>query len=829
MLSISIQIVYSQNSDSIIIDQNFIKDTIPKSTSKKKSKIDAPIKYNADDSIRFNVKERKVYLYGNAEIKYEKIELKAEYIEFDMAKNNVFASGVEDSTGNVKGKPLFKEGEQEFSCNTLTFNFQSKRGLISGVITEQSGGYLHSDITKRQSNEEIHIKKGKYTTCNLEHPHFYIGLTKAKVIPEDKIVSGPAYLVIEDVILPAGIPFGFFPNKNKNSSGVIIPEYGEELNRGFFLRNGGYYFAVNDYMDLTLLTDIYSRLSWGAALNSNYKLRYKFDGNLHLKYEDIVIGEPGLPNYQSTKTYWIKWMHRQDQKARPYSNFSANVDLGKSSFHKYSAYTDPNSYLRNTTQSNISYSNRIPGTPFSSSINLRHTQNSLDSTVNMSLPEFALNMSRIYPFKSKRRSSSRWYDKIGFSYSSNMRNNITTKDSALFTPAVFDNMKNGIKHSIPVSTSFKTLKYFTLSPSFNYNERWYFNQINRYWDDSYNGIGGVVTDTVNGFVRAYDYSFNTNLNTKLYGMYMFKSGRIKAIRHVLTPTVGYNYRPDFGEDKWNIYRTYQVDSIGTIARYSVVEQGIFGSPPSGKYGMINFSLGNNLEMKKESKKDTTNTAKKIILIESLNFSTSYNIAADSLKLSPLNIQGRTTLFKQMNIQIGATVDPYMLDSLTGKTIDKFMYNEVGKIGRLTSANFTLGFRLNSKSKAENTNSEIANNIIGYPYDYVDFNIPWNFSIDHTFRYSKPQFEKDISQTLRFSGDVNITSKWKISVSTGYDYKIKQFTYTTVNIYRDLHCWEMRFTWIPFGFRQSYNFQINVKAAVLQDLKLTKRSSWSDQF
>ncbi|OFX58840.1 MAG: hypothetical protein A2046_15665, partial [Bacteroidetes bacterium GWA2_30_7] len=694
LLSFTTSRVKAQNKDSIVfsldtIKQTSLQDTTSKDSTKSKSdnKIDAIITYNAQDSIRFDVGNHKVYLFGKAVINYKDIELKAEYIELDLYSNLIFAEGVKDSTDSIRGSPEFKDGADKFNCKKLLYNFKSKKGLIYDVISEQGGGFLHSGVTKKQENNNIDIKSGKFTTCNLEHPHFYVSLTKAKAIPDDKIISGPAYLVIEDVALPLGIPFGYFPNKKGHTSGLIIPEYGEELNRGFFLRNGGYYFAISDYVDLKLLADIYSRGSWGANMTSNYRLRYKFSGNVYFKYENVKVGETFQPNYTSTKTYWFKWNHRQEQKARPNSNFSANVDFGKSSFHKYSAYIDPGSYLRNTTQSNISYQKRFPNTPFNYSLNLRHSQNSLDSMVTLGLPEVAINMNRLYPFKRKKSvGNAKFYEKIGISYSSNIRNSVTDKDTALFRPEIIKKMKNGMRHSIPFSTSFNILKFFTISPSFNYNEVWYLNSINRELNDT----NGITTDTINKFVRAGDRSFNTSISTKLYGMYVFKGEKQMAIRHVMTPSVGYTIRPDYSKPRFDYYRYYYTDSTHQDSiLYSRFEKGIFGGPPSGKYGSINFSLGNNVEMKLKSKKDTTQAFKKVMILESFSISSSYNLAVDSLKLAPFSINGRTTLFKKLNLNFSGVIEPYALDTTKKTLINTFEYDKSGKIGRLTDANISV--------------------------------------------------------------------------------------------------------------------------------------------
>ncbi|OFY24107.1 MAG: hypothetical protein A2W98_14185 [Bacteroidetes bacterium GWF2_33_38] len=831
----------STHGDSLIttidsLKKDSLKTNIPTPSAPNENSIDAPIDYNARDSILFDAVEKKMYLHGDAKIVYKDIELKAEYIELDLSNSTVYAIGVPDSTGKKIGSPSFKEGKEEFKSDNMKYNYRTKRGLINGVITEQSGGYLHSERTKKQANEEIHIKRGKYTTCNLDHPHFYIGLTKAKVIPDDKIVSGPAYLVIEDVTLPFGIPFGFFPNKSGNSSGVIIPEYGEEANRGFFLRNGGYYFAINDYADLSLTADIYSKGSWGAGMHTNYKKRYKFDGNIDFQYERVRIGLPESSNFQQKNIYWLKWKHNQDKKARPYSNFSASVDFGKSNYGKYSTFTSPAAYLKNTAQSSISYSKSFARLPINFSANLRHTQSTINDTttmMNLSLPEFAMNVSRQFPFKRKHKvGKTRFYEKIGVSYSANMKNTVKVEEKELFQPDIFEKFDNGIKHYVSSSTQMKMLKYLTLSPTANYTERWYFNYLDKYWDYTYLNAdsvtyGKLITDTIKGFNRVYDYTFSASLNTKIYGMFTFKSKRLQAIRHVLTPNISYNIRPDFGEDKYDYYRKYY-NGNNAFVTYSPYENGMYGQPPSGKMGSLRLSLGNNLEMKVLSPKDTTNTPKKVQIFESLNFSTSYNIVADSLNWSPVNITGGTTLFKTLRLRYGGTVDPYALDSL-GNMTNKFTWQvDSSRFGRLTSANASLSFSLRSKSTGTK-DKEKTDMLFDYPNGYVDFDIPWNVSFDYNFRYNKSKFEPTINQTISVRGELKLTPKWKIEVSTGYDIKNKDFSYTKVDIYRDLHCWEMRFTWIPFGFRQSYNFQINVKSSILQDLKLNKRSDWSDNF
>ena len=835
------------------------KDSTIIAVHKKEKQVDAPVQYSASDSMIFNIKEQKVYLFNGSQINYKEIELKADYIEISFEKNEAFASGVKDSTGKEIGKPEFKDGGDEFTAQTLRYNFNTKKGIITGVITEQSGGFLHSEKTKRLEDGNVCLKNGLYTTCNLEHPHYYINLTKAKVIPDDKIISGPAYLVIEDVPVPLGIPFGFFPNKKGNKSGILIPEYGEEDNRGFYLKNGGYYFAISDYVDATLRGEVFTKGSWGANLSTNYLKRYKYNGNVFLSYVKLVIGEKEVPSqYTNTNTYWIKWNHAQDPKAHPNHTFSANVDLGSSTYNKYNTYSVDNR-LRSDVQSSISFNQRWPNSPFNLSVNLRHSQNLLDSTVNLSVPELYLSMSRQQPFKTmgskgKRRFYKDFYRNLGISYNTNISNAISTKEDVLFTDQTLHNFRNGMKHSIPVSTSMKFLKFFNLTPSLNYTERWYLQSINKQWLDSIDTVPGFVNiDTLKGFVRAGDYQISIPFTTKLYGYYQSRNpnAKIIALRHVATPTVSYSYRPDYAQNKYGYYETVQIDTAGNYNTYSIFSNGIFGSPGAGKYGLLNIGLGNIFEMKVRSKNDTVTGVKKIMILESLNFNSSYNMALDSMRWSNVNITARTTLFKALNINVSGVYDPYAYDS-TGTKLNLPEWKYTGKAGRITRANISAGFNLNSDAlKSKNKEVEPENTAEGakqaaiaaglpenYTDYYVDFKVPWNFRTDFNLYYTlnqnyqnydtvKYRFKSTITKTMNFSGDLSITDKWKISFSTGYDLEKKKFTYTSMNIYRDLHCWEMRLSWIPFGIYKSYNFSISVKSAVLQDLKLNRRRNWTE--
>jgi len=830
------------------------KDTTKVTVTKKNNRVDAPVEYSSADSMLFDVNEKKVYLYKEAQINYKETELKADYIEINFGKDEAFASGVKDSTGKEVGKPKFKDGSDEFNATTLRYNFKTKKGIITDVVTEQSGGFLHSERTKRLSDGNVCLKNGLYTTCSLDHPHFYVNLTKAKVIPNKKIVSGPAYLVIEDVPIPLGIPFGFFPNKKGSKSGIIIPEYGEEINRGFFLKNGGYYFAINDYLEATLKGEVYSKGSWGASLFSNYKVRYKYNGGLSVRYTKLVIGEKELPNYSKTTQYWIDWKHSQDPKAHPNHTFTANVNFGSSAFNRYNNYNVDNR-LNSNVKSNIAYVQRWSNSPFNFSANIGHDQNLTDSTIHLSIPELNLSMSRQTWFKSKSRTGkAKWYqsiyENIGISYNSTFSNTIETKEDKLFTDQTLHDFKNGIRHSIPVSTSLKVLKFFMFNPSLNYTERWYFKTISKSWQPTQYFPTDTVqaylkTDTVNGFKRAGDYMFSLPFTTKLYGFFQPRNpnSKIIALRHMMTPSISYNYRPDYSKQQYGYYKTVQKDTLGNAETYSIFSNGIYGGPSSGKYGSIGLNLGNNLELKVKSKTDTITGTKKITLLESLNFGSSYNMALDSMKWSSVNISGRTRLFNVLDINFSGTLDPYAYDS-TGEKLKMSRWKYENKIGYLRSGSVSAGFSLNSdglKKKPTNQTEEAKQNAInaGLPINYldyyVDFKIPWNFRTDLSINMSSQfdnqtnKFKNYITKTLSFSGDLNLTSNWKVSVQTGYDVESRKLTYTNVNIYRDLHCWQMSFSWIPFGSYKSYNFQINVKSEVLQDLKLNRRRNWTENF
>jgi len=824
-------------------------DTIKEEVAKKSEyALSSTVEYIANDSIRFDIAEQKVYLFGKAEINYEDITLKANYIEISFRKNQLFAKGIADSTGKVKGLPIFTQGAETFTSATLTYNFKTKKGLITDIVTKEGDSYLQGNTVKKFPDNSINIRNGFYTTCENLHPHYEIKFAKARVIPEDKIITGPAYLVVEDVPTPLAVPFGFFPNKKGQKSGIIFPAYGESASRGFFLDNGGYYFGMGDHMDLALRGDIYSRGSWSIRPSSNYIKRYKYNGAVNLGYAINLEGEKGTIGYKKSKDFLIAWNHIQDKKAHPNSSFSAKVNAGSSTYNKYNP-SSTSDYLTNTLSSNISYSTII-GSNCNFSLNMMHNQNTLTRAVSLNLPEIAFSVNRIYPFRSdKRVGKQKWFENISFAYMMNAENSITTIDTLLFRKKTIEQMQNGMQHKIPITWSGKVLKNFTWTNSINYTERWYMQSIRKRWvnetliDNGDTITGYLKTDTIQGFKMARDFNFSSSLSTRLYGMYQFKNFKITAIRHVITPSVSFIYTPDFGSPQWGYYRylsNQDLPDAEPIRYYSIFENGIYGAPPRNKSGFVNMALSNNLEMKVRSKKDTITGIKKVVIFDNFTIASGYDIAKDSLKWSKISMSGRTKLFKNLDITYGSLWDPYVLNDSTGLNINEFEFKKNKRIARFVNTNwaFNLNWGLHSKTKKKDIESDKASEeeldmIKNNPDMYVDFDQAWSLNLQYTLRYTNAfsqaikTMDKKIIQTLSFNGDVNITNKWKIGFTSGYDFEQKDFSYTSLNIYRDLHCWEMVFNWIPMGFRKSYNLTIRVKSPVLQDLKLTKKKDFRD--
>lgn len=850
--------------DSLYISQDITADSIVTDSilvsgaPGKESDLEAPVNYSSFDSLSISIGEKKIYLYKTGSVEYQDMKLDADYIEFDMNTNTSLAAGMPDSTGEISGKPIFKQGMEEYDSDTMRYNFKSRKAYVKYIVTKQGEGFLHSQTSKRQSNGDIHVNKAMYTTCDAEHPHFYIALTKAIAIPNDKLLSGPAYMVLEDIPLPLALPFGFFPNTTSRSSGFIFPTYGEEAIRGFYLRNGGWYFAINDYIDFTMLGTIYSRGTWGLAASSTYKIRYKFSGNFNIDYFKNQLKDD--PDNSSSRDFRVYWNHRQDAKANPSRTFSANVDFKSTSYNSNYSY-DINEYLENTQNSSISYSKKWAGSPFNLSANLRHSQSSKTKKVNLTLPSVNFNMSRIYPFRSKNNTDGKfnWFENIQVSYTARLINKINSTDSTLFTSQTLNNMENGFAHDIPISlANIRILKDFiNITPSVNYNGVLYTSYIQkRQVKENGYYTGELVNDTIHKitYANGFGASISISANPKIYGMYTSTStdSYITAVRHVITPRISFSYSPDLGKIAPDYYR--KVATSGSVTQpftyqeYSIYENYPYGTPSiRGKSASLTLGLNNNLEMKVKQRTDSSLLEKKVSILDNLNFSASYNPYAKSFRWSTMNMTGSTRLFNsRMNINFGAVFDPYALDS-AGKRINTYLIRQNGKLFRLTNANvnITMGFQsggTRTQSRQENVPDEdllddknnptldrLNESTANYNNDYVDFDIPWKINVNYSWSYSKTGLKKTYYHTIRLSGDMSLTAKWKIGMNTGYDFIRKKFSTTNISIHRDLHCWSMRFTVVPFGERRSYSFSISANSSILRDLKYNKSKSWYDNF
>jgi len=794
--------------------------------------IESKVEYKAKDSIRIDMSDEKVYLFGDAQVNYENIQLNADYVMINMPENLVEANGVfDDSSGTMQGLPIFKEGSQEYEAGKMTYNFETQQGKISTVKTQEGDGYIQGKEVKKTDSDIMYVRNGFYTTCSLDEPHFSLATSKLKIIPNDKIVTGPTVLKIEDVPTPLGLPFGFFPNKKGRSSGIIVPTYGDSRELGFFLRDGGFYWGANEYLDVALTGDIYTLGSWSARSISRYKNRYHYNGNLDLSYFNRRSSFEGFPDYSETREFFVRWNHAQDAKARPGSNFSANVNIGTRENFQNNLNSFAGDYLTNTFQSSITYTNSFPSRPYNLTISARHNQNTQTGAFNVNLPDVSFNVSRLYPFKQFGKIGNEWwrgiYKNFGVTYSGSATNQLSTVDTLIALnnlEALQDDFRNGARHNIPLSTSFKLFKYFNMNPSVSYSEVWAFRTFRR----DFNEEGVLQRDTIAGFERAGTYNFNTALTTKIYGMFQFKGKKgIQAIRHVMTPSVSFNYQPKITTGR----QTY-LDTNGVIQTYNIFDGTVYGSPERQESGRIGFNLLNNIEMKVGSK-DSSGT-KKVTIFENLGFSTSYDLYADSLNWAPIAANARTRLGQFFTLQLSGVLDPYAVDTATGRRFDESAQKVNGELLRLTSANIALNFRLqggNQKAKPK-YESELATDaqledINANPQNYIDFRVPWSLNVNYNIRYNRPVKEVDLTQTMNFSGDLTVTKNWKVGFSSGWDLERQDFTYTSLNINRDLHCWQLAINWIPFGPRQSYMVTLNVKSPVLQDLKLNRRRDYYD--
>jgi len=828
-------------------------DSVKVVKKKKKSDIQSPVKYSANDSLIFDMGSQKVRMYKGAVIDYTDIELKADDIDFDMVKQTVQAQGALDSAGKIKGKPVFKEGSETFNAENLTYNFKTKKGYILHVRTEQDGGFLHADITKRQPNGNIDLMYGKYTTCDLEHPHFYLRLSKARSIPNDKIISGPAYIVVEDIPLPIGVPFGFFPNTKGGKSGVLIPMYGESASKGFFLTGGGYYLAISEKCDLRVTFDYYTKGTWGIELASNYKLRYKFSGNFDFKYFYDYDGFPAPPR-SGSNLYSLIWTQTQDPKANPNRSFTANINYSSTTYATKYSYSVSNAQT-NIKSSSISFSQRWPNSPFNLTATFRHSQNSIDSSVSVDFPSVTFNMNTIYPLRKKNKSGKmKWWENIQLSYSSSLDNQINTKDSLLFTKHVFDNLENGFNQTIPLSTNIKVGTMFNITPNINYNSVITSKYIYYEYMDSDKVHNTIVTHKLetNGFryAQALAPGITLTLNPKFYGMYTFRGKKLKAIRHMMTPTLSYNLVPDLSGEHSQppSYYKYVYDSItkqNSNTKYSLFDNSLVTAPrPSnGKSMTISYGITNKLEMKLLTKNDTSEVVKKIPLLENCDINGSFNPYLDSMNFSNLTFNIGTRLFEnKYEIRLNGVLDPYYYQpiyensTLVGYQRTKYLAidNNLSSfsLGKITSYSLSISTRFQSSQKKKTSNTSSTDNQ-NYNKGYANFDIPWSLNISYSYGYNNfsqrsvlynnlVTNQSAIVQTMTLTGDISFTKKWKLGFSSGYDFTNNKFSSTTLNFYRDLHCWEMKLMIVPYGPMQMYTFTINVKSALLHDVKYEKK-------
>lgn len=816
----------------------------------KKEFLDNNIKHKAKDYVQNDFVNERVVLYNEAELIYGDIELKAGEIIIDYKTNLAYAKGIPDSSGVYSQKPEFKQGSQESKQDSLIYNFKTEKALIYQSKTEQQGMFITGDLTKKENDSVFFINKARFTTSEKDKPDYYIQTSNIKIVPNSKIVGGLSNLVIADVPTPLFLPFFYAPITQGRASGFLIPTWGSTNEQGYFLQNGGYYFAINDYIDLAVLADIYTNGSWGFRTESNYALRYKFTGNFSFRFENLINSFKGLPDYSRRTNYFIRWSHSQSAQVNPNSRFSASVNFGSSSYFKdsYNEFSSP-SYLVNTFNSSVNYYKKFVGTPFNMNVGLTHTQNTNTDQVDMNLPSLQVNMERIFPFAPRTGPKRNPIQNIGVTYNMNAQNRISTNSDDMFSSEALQNAQSGVQHNLTMGTNIKAFKYFTISPNATYKDIWYFKTIEKSWDTI---TEAVRIDTIQGFDSFREYSANVSASTTFYGTVNFKKGRLKAIRHTVRPTLAYVYRPDFS----SYYDSYQASlDPRDIREYNRFENGIFGGPTTGLSNSLAFSVNNAFEGKMIKKDaDEEEEPEKIVFINNLNFSTNYNFAADSLKLSPVRMNAGTALFKnKLNLNLNATLDPYAINA-NGRRIDVFNIQNGGSLFRMTNAGFAANYQISSKELGKKANDQGANEDEGVgdsPFDPMtgrnindnrqslnskksdevkvtrlyQNSMPWNLSMRYSLNYSNSRGENTIStNSLQVDGDIEFSPKWRVGVSSGYDFKDKGVTYTQLRFERDLDSWRFSFNWVPFGDRATYYFFIGVKSSALSDLKYDRRQS-----
>ncbi len=818
------------------------------------SEIKTPIIYSADDSIVYDLDTRKMYLYNKADLKYEAMQMNADSVEFDWTTFTLAAGGMaNDSSGEIEGKPVFTESGKEYRAGRMAYNFKTKRGKIFDVVTQEGEAFIHSEAVKRNEYDEWYSLRAKYTTCNLDHPHYYFQSKKVKVVPNKVLVTGPANLVIGGAPTPLFIPFGIFPAKQGKRSGLIIPKPGNDAAYGFFLREGGYFWAVNDYFNLKFTGDVFTNGTFGVSVGSQYKVNYKVNGSFAVTYYRTQPQDADLPGAKANNSFAFNWSHTQDPKSIPNSNFSININAQSSNFYSASRVTDSR-LLQTQFTSAVAYSRVFPGKPLSISLNFNHDQNLLTKRLNITLPVFRLNVSRITPFKSKVSTGApKWYENIGFTYGFEAKSFVSTYDSLfLRKQTITKDLKYGINQTFAVDAPITFLKYFNFNPSFNYQERWYFQKENRRWNSdtvyvfnpSTNKVdtlnGSFARDTSYGFYGVRDFGVSGSLSTKITGVFNFKGKYVKAIRHIFTPIVSFNYRPDFGTDRWNYYKTVQSSNQEGVttrfSRYSPYEmvQSVYGIPGQGQVGTLSFALNNNFDVKAFSKKDTATNTQYLGVLERFNISSGYNFLADSLRLQPFIFEGNSRILNNLTLNFRFALDPYATDSQNRK-INTFYYTKTGQLLRFASANFALNATFQGKTKSGGIATPppprmMSDYVSLNPDDYYDFNIPWTLNLAYNFDISRGTFDNPdtivTTQSLRVQGDFNLTPNWKFALNTGFDFVQKLPSLTNLTVIRNLHCWELSFNWTAFPVQyQQFLIELKVKSSVLQDLKLTRRRTF----
>ncbi len=830
--------------------------------------LDHIVEFNAKDSIILYGRNHAV-MYGNGKILYGDIDMSAAQISMDMDSSQVQAIGVPDSVGELVGNPVFKDNSGEYESRIMKYNFKTKRGYITDIVTEQGEGYLTGGITKKTEDDYYYIKDGRYTTCdNHEHPHFYFQLTKAKVKPKSNVVTGPAYMVLEDLPLPIAVPFGYFPFSEKYQSGILVPTFGEDYNRGFYLRNGGYYLALGQHADLAITSEIYTRGSWGLSAQSSYAWRYKYSGSFSINYLTTVFGEKGDPDYSKMRNFQVLWSHSQNQKANPYLTFSASVNFATTGYSRNSLNTYYTSaFTENTKSSTVNLTYKIPNSKWTISTNANISQRTADSTLTVSFPNVTINMSQTAPFKRKRAvGDERWYEKIKVSYSGRFQNSLTAKQDEFLHKSLVKDWRNGMSHTVPVQATFNVMKYFNITPSITLNDRMYTSKIRQQWDPN---ASAIVRDTTYSFYNIFDFSFGVTLSTKVYGF--FKplkflgklSEKLQMVRHVMTPSISFSAAPDFGAPFWGYYGNLDyVDNNGVRhqSRYSYFQHGLFGGAPSTKSGTLSFNIANNLEAKIKSDNDSTGF-KKISLIENFTLTQSCNLAADSLKWSNLNTSIMLRLTKGFNLNLSATWDVYKYAVNANGVpvrINKLRLFNGGGWGRLSSTGTSFSYTFNNdtfkrkrdkdktpEKKAPEGNldkdgNEEETEATGPTTDlelidgYAKWDCPWSLTVNYSlsygygsFNFDKLEYNGRWTHNLSMNASIRPTKNWSLTAMASYNFDTHKIAYMNCSISRTMHCFEMSASFVPVGPYKSYNFHIAVKSSILSDVKYDKHSSMSN--